>query len=105
MVLKSCRIKFQKMKMSGNVGVRIKKKRYIEEYKKAVKTNRIKHKRLVYFGAYLMTTTYTIKVCPFCNSPNITKNTKKRNYRCENCQRSFPTNQVAVKKTRNTGKA
>jgi len=52
-----------------------------------------------------MTTTDKIKVCPFCNSPNITKNMKKRNYRCENCQRSFPTNQVAMKKARNAGKA
>lgn len=46
-----------------------------------------------------------IFVCPFCNSPNITKNTKKRNYRCENCKRSFPTNQAAVKKTKNAEKA
>ena len=46
-----------------------------------------------------------IFVCPFCNSQNITKNTKKRNYRCENCQRSFPTNQVAVKKMKNAEKA
>lgn len=48
MVLKSCRTKFQKMKISGKVGVRIKRKE-IEEYKKAVKTNRIKYKRLSLF--------------------------------------------------------